>query len=160
MAQSTPYGAVVAHPIRLKPGEDFVSAIENAASQAMSISSSSSAFVMTAVGSLDKVSLRMANASRSDGGNTLPSNEIRNWNERMEVVSLVGTLSSSGKHLHMSLSDKNGTVVGGHVMSGQVFTTMEIVLGTIKGVVFKREVDEATGYRELVVEKKESIHQT
>mmetsp|Transcript_18447 Transcript_18447/g.45732 ORF Transcript_18447/g.45732 Transcript_18447/m.45732 type:complete len:160 (-) Transcript_18447:2848-3327(-) len=158
MDQSTciPYGAVVAHPIRLNPGEDLVSAIENAASQAMSISDSSSAFVMTAVGSLDKVSLRMANASRSDGDNISPSNEIRDWNERMEVVSLVGTLSASGKHLHMSLSDKNGTVVGGHVMSGQVFTTMEIVLGTIQGVGFKRELDTATGYRELVVEKKKA----
>lgn len=106
------------------------------------------------MGSLDRVSLRMANACRTDGDNISSSNEIRDWNERMEVVSLVGTLSSSGKHLHMSLSDKNGVVVGGHVVSGKVFTTMEIVLGTIQGVTFKREMDNATGYRELVVQKK------
>jgi len=143
-----PYGAVVAHPIRLNPGDDLVSSLENAASQAMS-TSSSSAFVMTAVGSLDEVTLRMANASRTDGSS---SNEIKDWKERMEVVSLVGTLSPSGKHLHMSLSDKNGTVVGGHLLSGKVFTTMEIVLGVINGVAFKREMDEETGYRELVVE--------
>lgn len=154
--QSIPYGAVVGHPIRLGPGEDLILGIENAASQAMSISDSSSAFVMTAVGSLAYVSLRMANASRSDGDNISPCNEIRDWDERMEVVSLVGTLSPSGKHLHMSLSDKNGTVAGGHVVSGKVFTTMEIVLGTIQGVGFKREMDEATGYRELVVEKKKA----
>ena len=63
----------------------------------------------------------------------------------------------SGKHLHMSLSDKNGTVVGGHVVSGKVFTTMEIVLGTIQGVCFKREMDKTTGYRELIVEKKKTV---
>lgn len=34
----------------------------------------------------------------------------------MEIVSLVGTLSSvGGHHLHMSLSDKDGHVFGGHV---------------------------------------------
>ena len=154
MEQNIPYGAVVGYPIRLNPGEDLVPAIEKAASQAMSLSDSSSAFVMTAVGSLDRVRLRMANACRADGDNISSSNEIRDWNERMEVVSLVGTMSPSGKHLHMSLSDKNGVVVGGHVVSGKVFTTMEIVLGTIQGVTFKRETDNATGYRELVVQKK------
>lgn len=161
--QSIPHGAVIAHPIRLHPGDDLVSAIEHAASEAMLTSNSSSAFIMAAVGSLEKASLRMANASRTDvaGGSissssssSSSSNEIRNWEERMEVVSLVGTLSSSGKHLHMSLSDKNGSVVGGHVVSGKVFTTMEIVIGTIQGVGFKREMDAKTGYRELVVEKK------
>lgn len=48
MEQNIPYGAVVGYPIRLNPGEDLVPAIEKAASQAMSLSDSSSAFVMTA----------------------------------------------------------------------------------------------------------------
>jgi predicted DNA-binding protein with PD1-like motif len=141
-------GMMQAHACRLNPGEDLVPALENAAVEAMSASQCSSAFVMSAVGSLDGVTLRMANASRTDGS---ASNDIMQWEERFEIVSLVGTFSSSGKHLHMSVSDANGNVRGGHLMSGKIFTTLELVLGTIQNVSFKREMDPATGYRELVV---------
>jgi predicted DNA-binding protein with PD1-like motif len=154
MEQGAPSGTITAHPIRLKPGDDLVPAIEAAAAVAMSTSKTSSAFVLTAVGSLEKTTLRMANACRKNGEESL-SNEIREWDERMEVVSLVGTLSPSGKHLHMSLSDKDGLVVGGHLVGGRVFTTMELVLGTIQNVAFQRDMDDATGYRELVVKQSE-----
>lgn len=146
-------GTITAHPIRLKPGDDIVAAIEGAAASAMSTSRTSSAFVLTAVGSVDKVTLRMANACLQDGAEESSSNEIKDWVERMEVVSLVGTLSPSGKHLHMALSDKDGIVIGGHLVAGRVFTTLELVLGTIQNVSFQRETDEATGYRELVVKQ-------
>jgi predicted DNA-binding protein with PD1-like motif len=145
-------GVMKAHACRLSPGEDLVPALENAAAQAMLASKCSSAFVMSAVGSLDGVTLRMANASRMDGENTT-QNEILKWEERFEIVSLIGTFSSTGKHLHMSVSDASGTVKGGHLMSGRIFTTLELVLGTIENVSFKREVDPATGYRELVVQQ-------
>ena len=36
-------------------------------------------------------------------------------------------------------------------MGGTVFTTLELVLGTLPGVRFTREMDAATGYDELVV---------
>ena len=55
----------------------------------------------------------------------------------------------------MSVSDSEGTVIGGHVISGRVFTTLELVLGTIQGVTFVREIDEQTGYLELTVRKEE-----
>eukprot|EP00980_Cylindrotheca_fusiformis_P025347 scaffold13478_cov132-Cylindrotheca_fusiformis.AAC.40 len=143
-------GVITAHAIRLRPGDDLVPAIEAAASFAMSTSQTSSAFVLTVVGSLDKVTLRMANACCKNA-EEVESNEIRDWDERMEVVSLVGTLAPSGKHLHMSLSDKDGLVVGGHLVAGRVYTTLELVLGTIQNVGFQRELDDATGYRELVI---------
>ena len=79
------------------------------------------------------------------------NNHIRTWDEPMEVVSLVGTLTFTHKHLHMSVSDRYGTVFGGHVMAGTIFTTLELVLGTIGGVAFQREMDPQTGYGELVV---------
>lgn len=143
----------MAHPIRLRPGDDLVSSLENAASIAMSTSNTSSAFVLTTVGSVDKITLRMANACQTNGEST---NEIREWNERMEIVSLTGTFSSSGKHLHMSLSDAQGRVIGGHLVSGRIFTTLECVLGTIQNVTFTREIDESTGYRELVIKPSNS----
>ena len=71
----------------------------------------------------------------------------------MEIVSLVGTLSSiGGHHLHISLSDKTGKVSGGHV-HGEclVFTTAEIVLGECTDFIFKREPCIHSGWDELVV---------
>ena len=48
---------------------------------------------------------------------------------RHEIVSLVGTLAGEG-HLHASLSDHHGCVIGGHVMGNMiVFTTAEVVIG-------------------------------
>ncbi len=48
-----------------------------------------------------------------------------------ETVSLSGTAEEGGEHLHASLSDPEGNVVGGHVLEGCVVrTTMEIILGS------------------------------
>mmetsp|Transcript_9704 Transcript_9704/g.20999 ORF Transcript_9704/g.20999 Transcript_9704/m.20999 type:complete len:155 (-) Transcript_9704:32-496(-) len=148
MNSPQPSGLVVAHPIRLKPGEDLVSAMEKAAISAMEKSGTTSAFVLTAVGSLERVTLRMANASNSDG---VFVNELKEWKERLEIVSLAGTFSPDGKHLHMSVSDGKGNVFGGHLVSGKIFTTLELVIGVILDVDFSRAQDVATGYKELVV---------
>ena len=145
-----PSGLVVAHPIRLCKGDDLVSSMEKAAFSAMEKSGTSSAFVLTAVGSLERVKLRMANACNEDG---VSVNDIKEWQERFEIVSLVGTFSSEGKHLHISCSDKNGNVIGGHLISGTIFTTLELVIGVINGVDFTRIQDPKTGYKELVVNK-------
>lgn len=141
-------GVMQAHAIRIGAGEDFVSSVLKAAEDAMEKSSSKSAFVITAVGSLQAATLRLANASKADGSS---SNEIKEWKERLEIVSLVGTFSADGRHLHMSVADKDGNVFGGHVMEGTIFTTLELVLGTISNVIFSREIDDKTGYDELVV---------
>ena len=163
-----PSGPITGHAIRLKPGDDLVSSIEDAAKVAMVKDGTGSAFILTAVGSLDTVTLRMANACRTtntssssssdknnnnkNNNNNNSNNDIKEFQQRMEVISLVGTMSlDSGKHLHMSLSDKDGNVIGGHLISGRVFTTLELVIGTISNVTFQRSMDEATGYRELEV---------
>ncbi len=148
MDSTPPSGLVVAHPIRLCKGDDLISSMEKAAFAAMKKSGTSSAFVLTAVGSLDCVTLRMANASNSDGDFV---NDVKEWKERLEVVSLVGTFSRDGKHLHMSVSDGKGNVFGGHVISGKIFTTLELVIGVVLNVDFSRVQDPNTGYKELVV---------
>ena len=69
---------------------------------------------------------------------------------------MVGTLSSvGGHHLHISLSDKEGHVHGGHVFGEMiVFTTAEIVIVSLNDVVFKRDFCDASGYDELAPVKK------
>jgi hypothetical protein len=39
------------------------------------------------------------------------------------------------------------------LINGTVFTTVEVVIGTIEGVTFEREQDDLTGYRELAPKK-------
>lgn len=70
---------------------------------------------------------------------------------RFEIVSLVGTLSPDGLHLHASLSDEVGAVCGGHLVRATVHTTAEVVVGVSHMLRFAREMDPATGFKELVV---------
>ncbi|KAM5165235.1 bifunctional protein GlmU-like [Mantella aurantiaca] len=102
-------------------------------------------FVITCVGSVTKATLRLANAD------AVNSNEIIHLNEKLEIVSLVGTLNEHA-HLHISLSDKDGKTIGGHAMGDlNVFTTAEIVIGELSDLQFTREMDERTGFPELVI---------
>ena len=132
------------HAFRLTPGEDLKKALcAYAASRKLRAS-----FVLTCVGSLSAVTLRLANSAR-DG-----KNEVVSLDERFEIVSLTGTLSANGAHLHVSIADFEGNVVGGHLMDGcVVFTTAEIVLGESATHVFAREMDTRTGFDELVVSR-------
>jgi predicted DNA-binding protein with PD1-like motif len=82
---------------------------------------------------------------------------VKTFNEYYEIVSLVGTLSClNGHHLHISLSDKNGNVIGGHVFGElNVFTTAEVTIGECLDMNFNREMDAETGFDELVITKSE-----
>ena len=138
------------HAFRLTPGQDLKKSLLSYAKGAKL----EAACVVTCVGSLSKVSLRLANA---DGGKR-GSNETVSLEERFEIVSLAGTVSRHGCHLHMSLSDYQGNVVGGHVLDGcVVYTTAEMVLGECVGHVFTRERDDETGFHELVVTTKLAV---
>jgi uncharacterized protein len=67
-------------------------------------------------------------------------------------VSLVGTLTQDGAHLHVSLADRSGVTLGGHLLDGSaVYTTAEIVLAELPALAFAREHDPESGYDELVV---------
>lgn len=158
-----PSGQTTSHAFRLPPKAPLKRSLCECADIifARLPKETSSLFVMTVVGSLQHVKLRLANASKqpkevdsvksSMGG----SNDIREWkNERFEIVSLVGTFSRDGScHLHLSISDANGVTYGGHLIEGEIFTTAEVVLGSIEGVSFPREFDPLTGYNELSPEQ-------
>ncbi|XP_074844538.1 bifunctional protein GlmU-like isoform X1 [Carettochelys insculpta] len=133
--------ALSVYAIRLGPGEDIVTSLLNIVED----KKLKAPFVMTCVGSITKATLRLANDTTSN------ANKIIHLNERFEIVSLVGTLNKA-PHLHICLSDKGGKTVGGHVISDlQVFTTAEIVIGECTGLQFTREMDDRTGFPELVI---------
>ncbi|XP_041467838.1 uncharacterized protein LOC121418179 isoform X2 [Lytechinus variegatus] len=128
------------HALRLKPGEE----LKGKLFEYVHNHDLKAAFILTCVGSLQSVSLRMAD-----------SVTMMHIKKNLEIVSLVGTLSGGNGHLHMSLSDELGNVVGGHLLGDAVvFTTAEVVIGDIPHLSFSREPDLETGYDELVIEKR------
>ena len=74
-----------------------------------------------------------------------------------EIVSLVVTLSTNGSHLHLAVSDSTGRTVGGHLLDGyKVYTTAKIVIGESADLIFTREKDGASLWKELKVLKVKS----
>lgn len=62
-----------------------------------------------------------------------------------------------GPHLHIAVSDAAGKVTGGHMGPGCVVrTTAEVLVMLVPGHRFSREIDPATGYKELFVRPAES----
>ena len=123
---------------RLRPGDDLLDGLVAVVGRA----GLQAPIVVTCVGSLSQVCLRMAGADRSvviDG--------------TFEIISLVGTLATDGPHLHLSISDERGAMIGGHLQTGSIVrTTAEVVLGELEDVTFRRVVDPETTWDELVVE--------
>ena len=71
-----------------------------------------------------------------------------------EIVSMTGTISEDGVHIHVSFADEAGKVIGGHLSEGCfVNTTAEIAIIEVDNYKLIREFDEETGYKELVIEK-------
>jgi len=130
--------AMRVHCLRLLPNDDVLAALKRFVSER----SMGAVAVLSAVGSTGTTALRPAGLPRA-----------RVFEGKFEVVSLSGTISASGgHHLHMSISDAECHVYGGHVMPGcLVRTTLEVVLGEIEGVEFARPMDLRTGYDELSI---------
>jgi predicted DNA-binding protein with PD1-like motif len=107
------------------------------------------AFIAACVGSLSSARLRMPSAAGEPA-------QVLALDEPMEIVSLAGTLSPEGPHLHIALARRDGACIGGHVLDGcVVHTTAELVLGELTDLAFRRAADAATGYRELAVDRRE-----
>lgn len=72
--------------------------------------------------------------------------------ERLEIVSLTGTISEKRCHLHISFSREDLSVIGGHLMPGCIVnTTAEVVLCELDGISFGKVYDPETGYNELEI---------
>ena len=128
------------HAIRLLPGADLKQSIQDFAA----VQKIEAGWVLTCVGSLRTTSLRFANQA-----------DITRLNGYFEIVSLTGTISANGCHLHCCVSDETGNTTGGHLMEGSiVYTTAEIILGESKKHRFTREKDMETGHNELLIANK------
>jgi uncharacterized protein len=129
---------------RLHPDEDLQAGIV----QAFERENLSSASLVAAVGSVKRFNIRLANADTT----------LTRENEMFEIVSLSGTIAREvgnfkiDSHLHISVADKHGNVLGGHLMPGNiVYTTAEITFLVPKDLDFVRAPDARTGYLELEV---------
>ncbi|RJG20989.1 PPC domain-containing DNA-binding protein [Massilia cavernae] len=124
-------------PVRLSPLSDLRAALE-AVLQEHAVGAG---FVMQAIGSLSVVQLRMA-------GMPQPL-ELR---EDLEILTLAGSLSPDGAHLHISVADAQGRVMGGHLCPGSIVrTTAEVLVALLPDHHFSREDDAETGFKELAV---------
>ena len=127
------------HVFRLKPGEDLKKSIQ----EYINNNKIKAGWMVTCVGSLTDYNIRMANQSNPSSGNG-----------HFEIVSLNGTLSENGSHMHISFSDSTGKTIGGHLMEGcRVYTTAEIVIQSSDEYIFKRENDGTTPWEELKIKK-------
>jgi predicted DNA-binding protein with PD1-like motif len=124
-------------PLRLSPGDDLRRSLE----VWMAEQQAQAGCVISGIGSLSVAQLRLAGQQKST---TITGD--------LEILSLNGTLSPDGAHLHIAVADSTGSVIGGHLCTGSlVRTTAELVLALLPKWEFRRVLDPATGYAELQI---------
>lgn len=124
-------------PVRLRPQQDLRSALQ----AILADHKVSAAFVLQGIGSLSTARIRFAGMS-----------EATELHGDFEILTLAGSLSPDGVHLHMTVSDAQGRVTGGHVAPGCIVrTTAEILLALLPDHHFSRAPDAESGWDELVV---------
>ncbi len=81
----------------------------------------STAFLISAVGDLSKVSFKC------------PLNDKPViFEKKLEIITLSGYVRSNESHLHISASDENCSVFGGHLLSGTiVLKSLDVLIGVI-----------------------------
>jgi uncharacterized protein len=125
------------YPLRLHPGQDLRMSIEEFAKE----KNIRAGFIITAIGSLNGYHLRFANKQQGSSASG-----------HFEILSLNGTISTNGVHLHISMADNNGKTIGGHLLEGNpIYTTAEIIIGDSPQHIFTRNKDPKTGFNELEI---------
>ena len=81
------------YPMRLSPGDDLRGALEDALREL----NLTAAFVLQGIGSLSVAQLRFAGVEEPTG--------LRG---DLEILTLAGSISPDGAHVHMSVSDSRG----------------------------------------------------
>lgn len=131
----------VSYALRLKPGADLKKSITDFVKK----NNIEAGWIASCAGSLTHYAIRFAN---------MPG--ISTGDGHFEIVSLSGTVSENGSHLHISISDSTGHTIGGHLSdSSIVYTTAEIIIQQATNLVFTREKDGSTEWEELQIKDKE-----
>jgi len=129
------------HVFRLSTGRDLKKSIE----EYVGSEYIGAGYVLACVGGLSRVVLRMPGAK-----------EFMTIEEDLEIVSVQGTLSREGCHLHASVSNARGQVIGGHLSDGCIVRlTTEVGLAEDTRFYFGREFDTTTGFKELTVNSRD-----
>lgn len=124
------------YAVRLRRGADLLKSIEELCTK----NAIRAGVVLSAVGCVSRGRVR-------DAGGV----NIVDIAEPMEIVSLMGTVSHTRCHLHVSFSKEDLSVVGGHLVTGCIInTTCELIIGELENCVYDVEFDEETGYDELI----------
>lgn len=129
-------------PLRLNPGDDLRDALVRLVIER----DEGSAFVVSGIGSLGDARLRFA----GEAAETTVAGPL-------EIISLSGSITPDGAHLHLAVADRHGHVTGGHAGFGNIVrTTVEAVLVFLPGWHLTRELDPATAYAELMIKSRAS----
>jgi len=125
--------------LRLTDGQDLLAEIKNTAVQHDVVAG----VILSAVGSLKESKIRVP----------VIDGEIRYIAPNsLEIDALHGTVSRSGCHVYITVSDLDGKAWGGHIKEGCIIrTTCELVIGILEDTTFERHPDSQTGFDELVV---------
>lgn len=124
-------------PIRLRPQQDLRSALQALLAEQQL----DAAFVLQGIGSLSVARIRFAGMS-----------EATELTGDLEILTLAGSLSPDGAHLHITVSDAEGRVIGGHVAAGCIVrTTAEILIAALPDYRFRRAPDVDSGWDELAI---------
>tara|TARA_Y100001968_G_C19376043_1_gene727728 strand:+ start:694 stop:1305 length:612 start_codon:yes stop_codon:yes gene_type:complete len=101
---------------KLSSGSDILNSLNE-----FQVHSNSTSFLISAVGDLSKVSFKC------------PLNQKPIILEKkLEIITLSGYLTSTDTHLHISVSDDNCNVFGGHLLSGSVvLSSLDLLIGSI-----------------------------
>lgn len=127
------------HIMKLMPGEDLILSLDKYCKKF----EIEAAFIGTVVGSLEKVVFRKGH-----------DQTIQEMKGPFEIVSCVGTLSKNGMHIHISISDTNFQVLGGHIVKGcLVQSTAEIVIIALENHQLTRMKGELTDFKELRIQE-------
>ena len=123
--------------VRLRDGQDLLIEIKRLVEE----HAVEAGVILSGVGSLKTSNIRVP----------VINGEVKYINPTdLEIDALHGTVSKSGCHLHITVSDREGRAIGGHVKEGCVVrTTCELVVGILDDTVFERKLDPKTGFDEL-----------
>jgi predicted DNA-binding protein with PD1-like motif len=129
--------------LRLLPGQDLRESLREFARHHQL----EAGVILTAIGSFEQAALRFAARSQSS---LIPG--------PLELISLHGTLSHHGLHIHGTVADEYGQLTAGHVSTGCIIrTTAEIAIAQLSHLSFQRLHDPQTGYLELTVKSLRSL---
>ena len=96
--------SLIPEPLHLAPGDDVRSCLQTLAAQ-----QKRRGFVLSVVGNLEQAAFQCPGKA----GPTVLRGEL-------EIITLTGTLAPEGVHLHLSFSDGDCQVWGGHLVSGSL----------------------------------------